>query len=182
MFGVEMRIVDDAGNVLPNDGQSTGEVQVRGPWITGSYFRGVDDEKFRDGWLSTGDVGKIDHDYLSLTDRVKDVIKSGGEWVSSVELENQIMGHPAVVEAAVVAVPDEQWQERPLAAVVVRQDVAITARELRNHLRDKVVSWWLPERWTFVDSIPRTSVGKFDKKAIRSQYAVHAFEVIECHD
>jgi fatty-acyl-CoA synthase len=183
MFGTELRVVDENGNVLPSDGQAVGEVQARGPWITGSYYRDRDAEKFADGWLATGDVGKIDeHGYLTLTDRAKDVIKSGGEWISSVELENHIMGHPAVLEAAVVGVADERWQERPLAAVVLKENAAVTAPELRNFLRDKVVRWWLPERWTFIDEVPRTSVGKFDKKVIRARYADDGYDVVECTD
>jgi fatty-acyl-CoA synthase len=110
------------------------------------------------------------------------VIKSGGEWISSVELENHIMGHPAVHEAAVVGVPDERWQERPLAAVVVREDGEVSAKELRDYLRDKVVRWWLPERWTFIDQVPRTSVGKFDKQVIRAHYADNKYDVVECRD
>jgi fatty-acyl-CoA synthase len=183
IFGVEMRIVDDDGAVLPRDGESVGELEVRGPWVTGRYYRGRDAEKFADGWLRTGDVGKIDsRGYVTLTDRAKDVIKSGGEWISSVELENHIMGHPEVLEAAVVGVPDDRWQERPLAAVVRREDSIVTAGQLRDYLRDKVVRWWLPERWTFVDEVPRTSVGKFDKKVIRSRYADDAYDVVECAD
>jgi fatty-acyl-CoA synthase len=183
IFGVEMRIVDDDGNVLPGDGKSVGELEVRGPWVTGGYYRGRDAEKFADGWLRTGDVGKIDsRGFVTLTDRAKDVIKSGGEWISSVELENHIMGHPEVLEAAVVGVPDDRWQERPLAAVVRRADSTVTAGELRDYLRDRVVRWWLPERWTFVDEVPRTSVGKFDKKVIRSRYADDVYHVVECAD
>jgi fatty-acyl-CoA synthase len=183
MFGAELRIVDDDGNVLPADGESVGEVEVRGPWITGAYYRGRDAEKFADGWLRTGDVGKLDsRGYLTLTDRIKDVIKSGGEWISSVELENHIMGHPDVLEAAVVGVSDERWQERPLAAVVLKAGASVGARELRDYLRDKVVRWWLPERWTFIDQVPRTSVGKFDKKVIRARYAVDAYDVVDCTD
>ena len=183
IFGAEMRVVDEGGDVLPHDGKSVGEVQVRGPWVTGAYYRGRDTEKFVDGWLCTGDVGKVDaHGYLTLTDRAKDVIKSGGEWISSVELENHIMGHPAVLESAVVGVPDERWQERPLVAVVVKPDAEVSARELRNYLRDKVVRWWLPERWTFIDEVPRTSVGKFDKKVIRARYAENTYDVIDCRD
>ncbi|HME49319.1 fatty acid--CoA ligase [Mycobacterium sp.] len=181
--GVEARIVDDNGNVLPDDGKSVGELEVRGPWITASYYCDSDPSKFQDGWLRTGDVGSIDpRGFITLTDRAKDVIKSGGEWISSVELEHYIMEHPAVLEAAVVAVPDERWQERPLAAVVVRADAVVTPQELRQHLSDRVVRWWLPERWTFVDQVPRTSVGKFDKKLIRARYAEDAFDVHECHD
>ncbi|WP_204806573.1 long-chain fatty acid--CoA ligase [Mycobacterium riyadhense] len=181
--GVETRIVDDEGHVLPNDGNAVGEVEVRGPWITGSYYRGHDQSKFDSGWLRTGDVGRIDaQGFITLTDRSKDVIKSGGEWISSVELENNLIAHPDVLEAAVVGVPDERWQERPLAVVVVREDTAVSAGDLRKFLADKVARWWLPERWAFADEIPRTSVGKYDKKAIRSRYAEAAYDVIEAHD
>lgn len=183
MCGVEARIVDDEGAVLPNDGVAVGELVVRGPWITGSYYRNADESKFQSGWLRTGDVGRIDsRGYITLTDRAKDVIKSGGEWISSVELENILIGHPAVREASVVGVPDERWQERPLAAVVLEDDADINPHDLRNFLADKVVRWWLPERWTFVDAIPRTSVGKYDKKTIRAHYSEGAYEVIEVRD
>ena len=178
MCGVEARIVDDDGDLLPHDGKAVGEVEVRGPWVTGSYYLNRDESKFTDGWLHTGDVGRIDPlGYVTLTDRAKDVIKSGGEWISSVELENHLMGHPAVSAAAVVAVPDERWQERPMAAVVVKSGAQVTAQELRDFLADKVVRWWLPERWTFVDEIPRTSVGKYDKKTIRARHADGAYQV-----
>jgi fatty-acyl-CoA synthase len=181
--GVEMRIVDDDGQVLPNDGRAVGEVEVRGPWIAGSYYRGRDESKFDSGWLRTGDVGRVDErGFVTLTDRAKDVIKSGGEWISSVELENCLIAHPQVLEAAVVGVPDERWQERPLAVVVVKQGTSVSADQLRTFLADKVVRWWLPERWTFVDEIPRTSVGKYDKKAIRSRYAEHGYWVIVARD
>jgi fatty-acyl-CoA synthase len=179
MCGVETRIVDDEGVALPNDGAAVGELEVRGPWITGSYYRNTDPSKFESGWLRTGDVGRIDpRGYITLTDRAKDVIKSGGEWISSVELENELIGHPLVREAAVVGVPDDRWQERPLAAVVLQAGAEITPGELREFLSDKVVRWWLPERWTFVEEIPRTSVGKYDKKTIRSRYAAGAYEVV----
>lgn len=181
--GVEIRIVDDEGGVLPNDGKAVGELEVRGPWITGSYYQNADSEKFHGGWLRTGDVGRIDpQGFITLTDRAKDVIKSGGEWISSVELELCIMEHPAVLEAAVVAVPDERWQERPLAAVVIKNDASSSAQELREHLCDKVARFWLPERWTFIDEVPKTSVGKFDKKYIRSLYADGMYDVVECRD
>ncbi len=181
--GVEARIVDDKGNPLPHDGEAVGEVQVRGPWITGAYYRNRDESKFVDGWLHTGDVGRIDpHGFVTLTDRAKDVIKSGGEWISSVELENHLMGHPAVSEAAVVAVPDERWQERPLAVVVVHEGAEVHVSELREFLGDKVVRWWLPERWAFIEQVPLTSVGKFDKKTIRARYAENAYDVIEHRD
>jgi fatty-acyl-CoA synthase len=160
-----------------------GEVEVRGPWVTGSYYRGRDDSKFDSGWLRTGDVGRIDEQgFTTLTDRSKDVIKSGGEWISSVELENHLVGHPDVLEAAVVAVPDERWQERPLAVIVLNEGASASADELRTFLADKVVRWWLPERWAFADEIPRTSVGKYDKKTIRSRYAEDAYDIIEARD
>ena len=181
--GVEARIVDDDGNPMPHDNEAVGEVQVRGPWITGAYYGGHDDSKFDDGWLHTGDVGRIDENgFVTLTDRAKDVIKSGGEWISSVELENHLMGHPAVSEAAVVAVPDERWQERPLAVVVVAEGAEVCAADLREFLVDKVVRWWLPERWAFTEAVPLTSVGKFDKKTIRALYAENAYEVVEHRD
>ena len=167
---VQARIVDD-GKVLPNDGESVGELEVRGPWITGSYY-GVDaPEKFDDGWLRTGDVGTITPDgYLTLTDRTKDIIKSGGEWISSVDLENAVMGHPDVIEAAVIGVPDPKWDERPLVAVVLREGSDATPDSLREFLSDKVAKWQLPENWTVINEVPKTSVGKFDKKRLRSQY------------
>ncbi len=179
LCGVEARIVDDEGAPLPNDGESVGELEVRGPWITGSYYRNSDESKFQSGWLRTGDVGHIDaQGYVTLTDRAKDVIKSGGEWISSVELENELIAHPAVLEAAVVGVPDDRWQERPLAAVVLKDGAQATPRELRNFLADKVARWWLPERWAFVDAVPRTSVGKYDKKTIRARHANGDYDVI----
>jgi len=179
MCGVQTRIVDDEGAVLPNDGVAVGELEVRGPWITGSYYRNTDPSKFASGWLRTGDVGRIDpQGYITLTDRAKDVIKSGGEWISSVDLENQLIAHPQVREAAVVGVPDERWQERPLAAVVLQEGAELGAEELREYLSDKVVRWWLPERWTFIEEIPRTSVGKYDKKTIRARYAEGVYGVV----
>jgi fatty-acyl-CoA synthase len=183
MCGVEVRIVDDAGDPLPNDGKASGEVEVRGPWITGSYYLNRDAEKFDSGWLRTGDVGRIDPlNYVTLTDRAKDVIKSGGEWISSVELENHLIAHPAVLEASVVGVPDERWQERPLAVVVLNEGADATPQQLREFLADRVVRWWLPERWTFVDQVPRTSVGKYDKKTIRARHADGDYEVLEARD
>jgi fatty-acyl-CoA synthase len=177
--GVELRVTADDGTVLPRDGKTVGEFEIRGPWITASYF-GVDDpEKFRDGWLRTGDIGTLDGEgYMVVTDRTKDVIKSGGEWISSVELEVTMMAHPAVFEAAVVAVPDPKWTERPLCCVVLQPDATASAEELRDFLAERVAKWWLPERWTFIDSVPKTSVGKFDKKVLRAQYAEGELEVV----
>lgn len=174
---VSARLIGDSGEELPWDNESVGELEVQGPWIAASYYSGTtgdepDPEKFHDGWLRTGDVGKISPDgYLTLTDRAKDVIKSGGEWISSVDLENQVMAHPAVAEAAVVGIPDEKWDERPLVAVVVREGQTVTAEDLREFLSDKVAKWQLPENWTFVDEVPKTSVGKFDKKRLRAFHA-----------
>jgi fatty-acyl-CoA synthase len=172
--GVAARIVGPSGDVMPNDNESVGELEVRGPWITQTYIGDPepDPEKFRDGWLRTGDVGMLSpNGFLTLTDRAKDVIKSGGEWISSVELENHLMAHPAVLEAAVVGVPDDKWTERPLATVVVKEGAAVTAEELRDFLGERIARWQLPERWAFIAEVPKTSVGKFDKKVIRSRYA-----------
>jgi fatty-acyl-CoA synthase len=177
--GVEVRAVDEDGTVLPHDGESVGEFEIRGPWITGRYFGVEDPDKFRDGWLRTGDVGTLDSEgFMVISDRTKDVIKSGGEWISSVELENEVMAHPDVFEAAVVAVPDEKWQERPLCCVVLRPGVSVTAETLRDFLMPRVAKWWIPERWTFIDSVPKTSVGKFDKKVLRAQYATDELTVV----
>ncbi|HEX3932607.1 MAG TPA: long-chain fatty acid--CoA ligase [Nocardioides sp.] len=182
LCGVEGRIVDDAGTSLPWDGHSVGELEVRGPWVTGSYYDPDQadhaEEKFHDGWLRTGDVGHLDElGYITLSDRAKDVIKSGGEWISSVDLENALMGHPDVVEAAVVGIPDEKWQERPLATVVVREGASVTPEELRTHLAASFARWQLPDAWTFVDQVPRTSVGKFDKKVVRQGFAEGRYDV-----
>ena len=179
---VRARLIGDDGAVLPWDNEAVGELEVRGPWIAGSYYGGaeVDPDKFHDGWLRTGDVGKISADgYLTLTDRAKDVIKSGGEWISSVDLENQVMGHPAVAEAAVVGIPDEKWDERPLVAVVLKEGQTATPEELREFLADKVAKWQLPENWTFVDEVPKTSVGKFDKKRIRASYSEGKLDIAQ---
>jgi fatty-acyl-CoA synthase len=177
--GVEIRIIRDNGEEASWDGTTTGEIEVRGPWITGSYFLDPAPEKFHDGWLRTGDIGSIDdHGFLQISDRSKDVIKSGGEWISSVELENELMGHPDVIEASVVGVPDEKWGERPLAVVVRRDGSDVGPAQLREFLADRVARWWLPERWTFIDAVPKTSVGKFDKKVLRAREAAGELEVI----
>ncbi len=168
--GVEARIVDDAGRELPWDGIAVGEIEVRGPWITGAYHRDPAPEKFRDGWLRTGDLGTIDdRGYLQITDRLKDVIKSGGEWISSVEIENLLAGHPDVREAAVIAVPDEEWTERPLACVVLNDGAAPDPARLSEYLRGKLAGWQVPGQWTFLDEVPKTTVGKYDKKALRGR-------------
>jgi fatty-acyl-CoA synthase len=168
---VEGRIVDDAGDELPHDGKTTGELEVRGPWVAREYYEDpAGAEKFHDGWLRTGDVASIDErGFVRISDRAKDVIKSGGEWISSVELENEIMGHPGVAEAAVVAIPDEKWSERPLACVVREEGSEVSADELREHLGDRVAKWWIPDEFAFIDEVPKTSVGKFDKKVLRRE-------------
>ncbi|HEX5061533.1 MAG TPA: long-chain fatty acid--CoA ligase [Kofleriaceae bacterium] len=180
LSGVEARIVDDNGCELPADGTQVGEIEVRGPWITASYYRDPAPEKFDDGWLRTGDIGSLDPEgYLQITDRAKDVIKSGGEWISSVELENALAAHPDVVECAVIAVPDSRWSERPLACVVRKPGSTVLAEALRDFLAERVARWWLPERWSFVAEVPKTSVGKFDKKVLRARYAEGALVVAE---
>ncbi|WP_228976348.1 long-chain fatty acid--CoA ligase [Streptomyces sp. DH12] len=184
--GVEARLVGPGGDILPWDGESAGELEVRGPWIAGAYYGGSSGEPLRpadkfssDGWLKTGDVGIISQDgFLTLTDRAKDVIKSGGEWISSVELENALMGHPAVAEAAVVAVPDDRWGERPLATVVLKEGAETDYEALRTFLAEAgIARWQLPERWAIIPAVPKTSVGKFDKKVIRKQYAEGELDV-----
>jgi fatty-acyl-CoA synthase len=187
--GVEARLTGPGGERLPWDGESAGELEVRGPWIAGAYYNGPDAEPLRpadkfseDGWLKTGDVGTISPDgFLTLTDRAKDVIKSGGEWISSVDLENALMSHPAVAEAAVVAVPDEKWGERPLATVVLKEGATADFETLRAFLADEghVAKWQLPERWTIIEAVPKTSVGKFDKKVLRRQYAAGELDVTQ---
>ena len=174
LAGVELRLADvDTGEPVPWDGKSVGEIQVRGPWVTASYYRGVDAERFTaDGWLRTGDVANVDSEgYAQIVDRTKDLVKSGGEWISSVELESAIMGHPKVLEAAVIGIPHPKWQERPVAYVVTKPEFkgTVTQDEILEYLKPLVAKWWLPDEVRFIDEIPKTSVGKFDKKLIREQ-------------
>jgi fatty-acyl-CoA synthase len=177
---VEYRLTGDDGGVLPSDGKAVGEVEVRGQWITGTYYKDSSPDKFHDGWLRTGDVGTVDAGgFLRLTDRAKDVIKSGGEWISSMELENLLMGHPAVAEAAVIGVPDEKWGERPLAAVVPVPGAVVTPDDLREFLAERVPKWQVPERWAFIAEVPKTSVGKFSKVRMREAYQRGDYEVME---
>ena len=168
---VEARLVRDGTEEVPWDGTSTGELEVRGPWVARAYYRDEEsDEKFNDGWLRTGDIAAIDErGYIMISDRAKDVIKSGGEWISSVELEIEIMAHPAVLEAAVIAMPHERWGERPLACVVLEEGAEVTRDELHEHLAPRVAKWWLPDELAIVEEVPKTSVGKFDKKVLRRQ-------------
>jgi fatty-acyl-CoA synthase len=177
----EARLMGDDGEV-PCDGESTGEVEVRGPWIAADYFNDpTGKDKFHDGWLRTGDVACIDSEgFMRISDRSKDLIKSGGEWISSVELENALMAHPSVAECAVIARPDEKWTERPLACVVLAEGCRpCTPEELREHLSGRVAKWWIPDDFAFIEMVPKTSVGKFDKKVLRKQLAEGALEVGE---
>ncbi len=172
--GVEARIVDAEGHELPWDGKNFGELQVRGPWVIRSYYndpRGAD--SFQDGWFRTGDVATMIRKAIyEIVDRTKDLVKSGGEWISTVDLENEIMAHPKVMEAVVIAVPHPRWQERPLACVVPRPDCkdSITSAEILDFLSSRVAHWQLPDEVIFIESVPKTSVGKFDKKVLRDQF------------
>jgi fatty-acyl-CoA synthase len=172
---VEVRHVSDDGQVLPWDGQTMGELEVRGPWVASSYFSDEGKDRFTaDGWFKTGDVVTLDSEgYVRITDRSKDVIKSGGEWISSVALENALMSHPAVLEAAVFAARHEKWDERPLAAVVLKEGQKATPEELAAHLEQRFAKWWLPDDYLFLSQIPRTSTGKFLKTKLREEHGDH---------
>ncbi len=173
----ELRIVADDGNECPWDGKSTGEIEVRGPWVVREYYQDPrSPQSFHDGWFKTGDIAAVDLEgYIQIQDRAKDVIKSGGEWVSSVELENAIMGHPKVLEAAVIGVHHPKWEERPLACVVPREEFRgrLTKQEILDHLRPLFAKWWLPDDVVFVEAIPKTSVGKFSKRELRERFKDH---------
>ena len=177
--GMELRIMNlDTGEEAPWDGVTFGEIQVRGPWVTGSYYHGDDLEqgasKFMDGWFRTGDVATLNAEgYIQIVDRTKDVIKSGGEWISSVQMEGIIMGNPQVLEAAVIGMPHPKWQERPVAVVVPKPEYkeTLTKDDIIRYLEPQVAKWWLPDEVIFVDTLPKTSVGKFDKKVMRAQLA-----------
>ena len=170
---VEIRIVDEEGNVQPWDGIAQGDAELRGPWITGAYHNneGAEEKFSKDGWLKTGDVCQINEEgYVKLTDRTKDLVKSGGEWISSVDLENAIMGHPDVLEAAVIAVAHPKWDERPLAAIVVKEGAVVTTADIRAFLADKFAKIWLPDAVETVSEIPKTATGKFMKLKLRELY------------
>lgn len=173
--GIRMRVVAEDGTAVPWDAKSMGEVQVKGNWVASGYYNDPEsDDRFVDGWLRTGDVAVIDdRGYMQLVDRTKDLVKSGGEWISSVELESALMGHPAVVEAAVVGVPHERWSERPLACVVLKPDRRATREELLEFLTPQFPMWWLPDDVVFLPEVPKTSVGKFDKKVLRERFRDH---------
>ncbi len=170
--GVEVRAVSEDGSVLPRDGASVGELQVRGPWVAAGYVDGQEARKFQDGWLCTGDMGTIDDaGAMKITDRLKDLIKSGGEWISSTELEGLLLSHPDVADAAVIGIPDPTWQERPLALVTPVPEKTVDEKSLRTHLESHVARWQVPDRFQQVVSIPRTAAGKIDKETLRRSYA-----------
>ncbi|KAK46566.1 long-chain fatty acid--CoA ligase [Caballeronia jiangsuensis] len=171
VFGVEMRIVDASGNEQARDGKSVGELMVRGPWIAAAYFKG-EESVLRDGWFPTGDIATIDADgYMQITDRVKDVIKSGGEWISSIDLENAAIGHAAVSMAAVIGVKHPKWDERPVMFVVTKPGQTVDKAEILAYLEDKVAKWWLPDEVIFLDALPIGATGKVQKMDLRQQYA-----------
>ena len=173
---VDFRLMLPDGTEAPHDGVTPGEIQMRGPWITAGYHKvETDDDRFEDGWWRSGDMGTIDpNGYLKLTDRLKDVIKSGGEWISSIDMENSLMAHPKVREAAVIGVPDPKWQERPVAIIAPVAGETLEIDEVKQHLSDKFAAWQMPDRIQIVDEVPRTSVGKWDKKRMRAEFAEQA--------
>jgi fatty-acyl-CoA synthase len=171
VFGVEMKIVDAQGAELPRDGQAYGDLLVRGPWIVDRYYREVDEDILCGGWFATGDVATIDGDgYMQITDRSKDVIKSGGEWISSIELENLAVGHPAVAEAAVIGVSHPKWGERPLLVITLKENRSASREEILDFMRARVARWWLPDDVVFVASLPHTATGKLSKLRLREEF------------
>lgn len=170
--GVDLRLIDDDGNVVPHDGRTSGHLQIRGPWVAASYFKRDVDDTHRDGWFSTGDIATIDPDgYMQITDRSKDVIKSGGEWISSIDVENAAMGHPAVAQAAAIGVHHPKWQERPLLVVVKAPGKDVGLEELRAYLATRLAKWWLPDAIEFVDALPVGATGKILKRELRAKFA-----------
>ncbi|MFZ2510722.1 MAG: long-chain fatty acid--CoA ligase [Gordonia sp. (in: high G+C Gram-positive bacteria)] len=180
---VNARLVDADGNIVPNDGESSGELEVSGPWITGAYYSPEGNvsapDKFHEGWLRTGDVATISPDgYMTIVDRTKDIIKTGGEWISSVDLENTIAAHPEILECTVIGVPDAKWDERPFVLAVTTEGSTLDVPTIRAWLEERIPRWQVPERWSFGEEVPKTSVGKFDKKRVRQAYAEGIYEVV----
>jgi len=172
IFGVDLRLVDDAGTVLPHDGKTSGHLQIRGPWVASAYFKRDQDDAHQEGWFMTGDIATIDADgTMQITDRSKDVIKSGGEWVSSIDLENAAMSHPAVAQAAAIGLAHPKWQERPLLVVVKRPDTTLDLAELREFLAGRLVKWWMPDAIELVDALPIGPTGKVLKRELRARFA-----------
>jgi fatty-acyl-CoA synthase len=173
-FGVELRTVDDDDNVLPRDGKTSGRLQARGPWVVQQYFQEASPAADAEGWFDTGDVAILHPDgVMQITDRSKDVIKSGGEWISSIELENAAVGCPGVAEAAAVGIHHPKWDERPLLLVVKKEGATVTPEQILDHLSQHVAKWWLPDEILFVESLPHTATGKLLKTALREQYKDH---------
>ena len=178
--GLELEIVDEAFRPLPHDGKSTGEILIRGPWVCSEYYRNPQPERFRGDWLITGDVGRIDaEEYLVISDRSKDLVKSGGEWISSVDLENHLAALDGVAQACVVAQPHPKWDERPVALIVRAENVDIGSEEVVAHCATRFARWQLPDDVLFVDSIPLTSTGKMDKKAVRARLEAEGYRLPE---
>ncbi len=172
IFGVDLRLVDDSGSVVPHDGKTSGHLQTKGLWVASGYFKSDDHSQTQDGWFYTGDIATLDADgYMQITDRSKDVIKSGGEWISSIDLEHAAMLHPAVVQAAAIGVPHERWSERPLLVVVKQKDQELTKEALREFLEARLVKWWLPDAIEFVDALPIGPTGKVLKRTLREKFA-----------
>ena len=175
-FGIEMRIVDEAGTVLPRDGEASGDLQVRGPWVIGAISRNTDDAADSEHWFNTGDVAALHPDgTMQITDRSKDVIKSGGEWISSIDLENAALGFDGVAEAAAIGIAHPKWDERPLLVVVCRDGCTVDRNDLRAYLSNHVAKWWLPDAIEFVDELPHTATGKLSKKTLREQFKDYRF-------
>jgi fatty-acyl-CoA synthase len=169
-YGVELKIVDDSGNDLPNDGEAQGHLLIRGPWVIKRYFKAEKDATDKNGWFDTGDISTIDQDgYMTIVDRAKDVIKTGGEWISSIDLENAAVSHPDVVEACVVGLPHPKWDERPLMVIVTNGN-SLSKDDVIDFLTDKVAKWWLPDEVVFVDELPHGATGKLLKYELRDKY------------
>ena len=174
IYGVQMKIVDGEGKALPHDGKAFGDLLVRGPWILNTYYKGEGGNPLVDGWFPTGDVATLDADgYMQITDRSKDVIKSGGEWISSIDIENLAVAHPAIAEAAVIGVFHPKWDERPLLLVIKKKDMQVTREELLDFMKDKIAKWWMPDDVVFVDSLPHTATGKLLKTKLREEFQGH---------
>jgi fatty-acyl-CoA synthase len=183
MPGLELDIFDEAFNRLPHDGESVGEILIRGPWICSEYYNDPQPEKFHDGWLITGDVGKIDpEEYLIISDRSKDLVKSGGEWISSVDLENHIVAMPGIAQACVVAQPHPKWDERPVALVILEEGAQVSKDTVLEHCATAFAKWQLPDDVLYVDSIPLTSTGKMDKKIVRADLDARGYKLPDLRD
>jgi 3-(methylthio)propionyl---CoA ligase len=171
VFGVDLRLVDDAGDVLPHDGKTSGHLQIRGPWVASAYFKRDRDDNFDDGWFFTGDIATIDADgYMHVTDRSKDVVKSGGEWISTIEIENAAMSHPAVAQAAVIGVPHPKWQERPLLLIVKAEGQEVASKEILAFLAGRIPTWWVPDAVEVIEALPIGPTGKVLKRALRERF------------